>query len=315
MFIYLVCCQSMESVSIEPLNRSLPVYSACPSWLSGTGVEVDVLRLDLLHRDISGNKWFKLKHNIAEAQRQGIDTILSFGGAWSNHIHALSAAGHHLGLKTIGVIRGERVANLSNTLRDAEHWGMQLHFITRKQYREKHLDEFRSELLHTLGLSPEKVWWVPEGGNNALGAKGCRDILAAGHINPDDYQHIWLACGTGATLAGIACSAENTLVTGIPVLKGGGYLGEDITHYTSGYTCQWRLLTEHHCGGYAKITPELLEFIESFEQETDIPLDPVYTGKAMLALKKTVEAGAISVGSRVLMVHTGGLQGKRGFCS
>ena len=315
MFIYPVCCQSMESVSIKSLNRSLPVHSARPSWLSGTGVEIDVLRLDLLHPDISGNKWFKLKHNIAEAQRQGINTVLSFGGAWSNHIHALSAAGHHLGLKTIGVIRGERVANLSNTLRDAENWGMQLQFITRKQYREKHQNEFRSELLQTLGLPAEKVWWVPEGGNNALGAKGCQEILAAGQINPDDYQHIWLACGTGATLAGIACSAGKTLVTGIPVLKGGDYLGEDITHYTFGHSSNWRLLTEYHCGGYAKTTPELLEFIQNVEQETGIPLDPVYTGKAMLALKKTIEAGEIPVGSRVLMVHTGGLQGKRGFCS
>ncbi|OED46124.1 hypothetical protein ACH42_04065 [Endozoicomonas sp. (ex Bugula neritina AB1)] len=303
----------MEYASIESLNHLLPVQSVHCSWLSNTRVEVDILRLDLLHPDISGNKWFKLKHNIIEARRQGMNTLLSFGGAWSNHIHALSAAGKHLGMSTIGVIRGERSKTLSDTLKDAEQWGMRLHFVTRKAYREKQTELFRQQIFQELELPSGSVWWVPEGGNNALGAKGCEDILASGDINPKHYQQIWLACGTGATLAGVAHSAKHTLVTGIPVLKRGEYLKEGINQYISGRSRNWRLLTEHHCGGYAKVTPELSSFITGFERETNIPLDPVYTGKAMLALKKTIEAGRIEKESRVLMIHTGGLQGKRGF--
>ena len=297
---------------LESLQRPLPVHKIQTQWTKKANIQIDILRLDLLHPDISGNKWFKLKYNLAEAQKRGIHTVLSFGGAWSNHIHALAAAGYHLGMDTMGVIRGEPVEPLSDTLQDAERWGMQLHFVTRQAYRNKQTPSFQKRLLEQLGLALEGVWWVPEGGNNVLGALGCEEILASGQIRPEDYQSIWLACGTGATLAGVVKSAEGVQVTGVPVIKGGGYLQQEIHQYTGDCHQNWSLVLDAHCGGYAKTNSELITFIARFEEEAGIPLEPVYTGKAMLALYKQAAEGRFISGSRILFIHTGGLQGRRG---
>ncbi|USE38828.1 1-aminocyclopropane-1-carboxylate deaminase/D-cysteine desulfhydrase [Endozoicomonas sp. SCSIO W0465] len=310
----------MVCESINVLDKTVPVQSVHTGWLYEAGVSLDMLRLDQLDPGISGNKWYKLKHNLIAAQQGGKSSILSFGGAWSNHIHALAAAGHRFGMSTIGIIRGEPGKSLSATLSDAVNWGMQLHFLSRSDYRRKTEHGFLNHLLSQLGLSAQDVHVVPEGGSNFLGVQGCRDILAAGGVSAGSYDEIWLACGTGATLSGVALAAAKDMpevqVTGVAVLKGGDFLRNAIDNHTIQSLPNWRLLTDCHHGGYARTTKALLSFIKSFENETAIPLDPVYTGKVMFAIWRSLAENRMQDlpcrGRRLLMIHTGGLQGRRG---
>lgn len=306
--------------SIDVLDKPVPVQSVNTEWLREVNVSLDILRLDELDSEISGNKWYKLKHNILSAQREGRSAILSFGGAWSNHIHALAAAGHRFGMPTIGVIRGEPVEPLSATLVDAVNWGMTLHYLSRSDYRRKNEAYLLDMILSQLGLSARDVHIVPEGGSNPLGVLGCREILTAGKILSGSYDEIWLACGTGATLAGLSLAASDELpgtqIKGVAVLKGADFLRNDIHTYTLHSLDNWTLLTDYHHGGYARTTKELLSFIKSFENETAIHLDPVYTGKVLFAiwhsLAENLKPDSSCRAKRLLMVHTGGLQGRRG---
>lgn len=295
------------------LEENVPVTSVKTAWADAAGIGLDILRLDQLHPEISGNKWFKLKNHLAHAFSNGYSSVLSFGGAWSNHIHALAAAGKVFNFPTIGVIRGERSDTLSATLQDAERWGMRLHFVSRKDYRNKHTTELQQSLFEELGLDSRQVWVAPEGGSGSLGVLGCEDILQAGSIQPESYNQIWLASGTGATAAGVIRSAPDTFVQSVAVLKGASWMEDEIRQYINNSEANWAVETTAHHGGYAKTTPELLSFIGEFEQETGVPLDPVYTGKVMFALRKAVSTGQLPKGSPVLVVHTGGLQGRRGF--
>ena len=293
--------------------HSIPVQAIKPSWLVGSNVRLDILRLDLLHPHISGNKWFKLKHHLIQARSAGATTLLSFGGAWSNHIHALAATGRETGIRTVGIIRGERPRKLSETLLDAQSWGMQLHFISRRDYHLKHDFDYQKRLLSDLGLPSEDVLIVPEGGSGEQGVKGVEEILAAGSIEPGKYHEIWLACGTGATMAGVIRSTKGeSLVRGVAVLKGGDFLKQDVGHCLLPGQTNWRLETDGHCGGYGRTSADLLEFIKAFEQDTGVPLDHVYVGKALLHLKKKIDNGWPDQNCRLLVIHTGGLQGKRG---
>ena len=303
--------------SFASLDRPVPVQPICTEWSEQAGVTLDMLRLDELDPEIGGNKWYKLKHNLIHAREQGKTTVLSFGGAWSNHIHALAAAGHRFGIATVGVIRGEPSAEPTATLIDARRWGMQLQYLTRADYRRKNDPDLIDWLLGRAGLVPEQVHIVPEGGSNRLGVSGCQGILAAGRVLPGSYDEIWLACGTGATLAGIALTASETMpdtrVKGVAVLKGADFLRADIDRHTQRALSNWTLLTDYHHGGYARTTDALRSLILSFEQETGIPLDPVYTGKVLFALKDSLRTNATCYRSkRLLVVHTGGLQGRRG---
>lgn len=306
--------------SIDALDKPVPVQPVMTEWLNRASVSLDILRLDQLDPEISGNKWYKLKHNLLLAQKQGKSTVLSFGGAWSNHIHALAAAGHRFGLATTGVIRGEPVGPLSATLEDAGRWGMRLHYLSSSDYRRKNEPLFREKLLFQLGLSECEVHIVPEGGSNQLGVLGCREIISAGGIIAGQYDEIWLACGTGATLAGISLAASSLLpdtkVIGVAVLKGADFLRNDIREHIGQSRDNWSLLTDYHHGGYARASNELLSFINAFENETAITLDPVYTGKVMFAIKHSfverLKPEKPCRDKRILMVHTGGLQGRRG---
>ena len=295
------------------LEENIPVTSVQPGWATAAGIELDILRLDQLHPQISGNKWFKLKNHLAHAFSHGYSSVLSFGGPWSNHIHALAAAGKVFNFPTVGVIRGERSNTLSATLQDAERWGMRLHFVSRKDYLIKHTTEFQEALFGELELDSKHVWVVPEGGSGSLGVQGCEDILDAGSIRPESYNQIWLASGTGATAAGVIRSAPDTFVQSVAVLKGASWMRGDISQYLKNSEANWAVETNAHHGGYAKTTRELLSFIEEFEQETGVPLDPVYTGKVVLALREASNAGKTFRDCRVLIIHTGGLQGRRGF--
>ncbi|REH54542.1 1-aminocyclopropane-1-carboxylate deaminase [Tenacibaculum gallaicum] len=279
--------------------------------LTTKGVELFIKREDTIHPFVSGNKFRKLKYNIAEAKRQGKETLLTFGGAFSNHIAATAAAGKMAGFKTIGIIRGDELGKdvtktlLQNeTLRNASENGMQFKFITREAYRNKTSEEFINQLKKEFG----DFYLVPEGGTNALAVKGCEEVLT----NEDEkFNYICCAVGTGGTISGLINSAENhQKVIGFPALKG-DFLVEEIKPYVKGSE-NWSLQTNYHFGGYGKYSEELIRFINEFKEQTGVLLDPVYTGKMLFGILDLVSKDMFSKNSKILAIHTGGLQGIAG---
>ncbi|PVY39318.1 1-aminocyclopropane-1-carboxylate deaminase/D-cysteine desulfhydrase [Pontibacter virosus] len=275
------------------------------------GIALWVKREDLLHPTISGNKWRKLKYNLQEAKRLQHDTLLTFGGAYSNHIAAVAAAGQEFDFKTIGIIRGEKHLPLNPTLSFAASAGMELYYISREAYRQKSDPVYLTQLAGQFG----DPYIIPEGGTNALAVKGCTEIVSD---IPIDYDYICCASGTGGTLAGIIAGlGGEKQVLGFPALKGGEFLREEIEQLVDRYNGQhyhnWQLITDYHFGGYAKVKLELLDFIRSFQQEHSLPLEPVYTGKMFYGLVDLIQKGYFPRGSRIVAVHTGGLQGNAGF--
>ena len=274
-------------------------------------IHVYVKRDDLIHAEISGNKWRKLKYNLIEAKAQNKNTILTFGGAYSNHISATGSVGKIFGFETIGVIRGEETLPLNPTLLQAKKDGMRFLYVSRTDYRKKHTPEFINKLKEELG----DFYIIPEGGGNKLGVKGCNDIVNEIDI---DFNYILTDCGTGATLAGI-CDVlkENQKAIGIPVLKGGEFikdevkllLGDTYTRIESRYSLE----TDYHFGGYAKYNQGLILFMRDFFKETNIKTDPIYTGKLFYALVDLAKKDYFKRGSTIVVVHTGGLQGIKGF--
>jgi 1-aminocyclopropane-1-carboxylate deaminase/D-cysteine desulfhydrase-like pyridoxal-dependent ACC family enzyme len=279
--------------------------------LESRGIGLWVLRDDLNDPLISGNKMRKLRYNLLEARAHRHRTLLSFGGAYSNHIHALAAAGHRFGLRTIGIIRGERPASLNPTLADAQGFGMELHFVSRSTYRNIKDPGEQEKLQQEFGPH----YRVPEGGSNTLAVRGVAEMTRS--IDPDT-SHICLAVGTGGTMAGVIAGMEGTgHIIGMPVLKDGAYLAADIAYLLqrAGYLPRenWHLETGYHFGGYARHNQELVDFINGFYDRHGIPLDPVYTGKMMYGIYDMVQRGLIPEGSKLIAIHTGGLQGIRGF--
>lgn len=275
------------------------------------GVVLDLLRLDLIHPQVSGNKWFKLKYALADVVRSECPCVLSFGGAWSNHIHALAWAAREQGIEAIGVIRGERPVDLSETLKDAERWGMRLHFVSRGQYRNKADELFLDELRGLFG----DFHLLPEGGSGPRVIDGCREIYQA--FDAGAYDYLCSACGTGGTLAGlIAGKPEGLKVIGVSALKGAEFLYRDIRQMLSRADVKdpggWQIQLNDHEGGYARISQELALAMDHFYRYSGIGLEPVYTGKVYLSLRRMLDAGELPRGARVLMVHSGGMQGLRG---
>jgi 1-aminocyclopropane-1-carboxylate deaminase/D-cysteine desulfhydrase-like pyridoxal-dependent ACC family enzyme len=270
-----------------------------------------VKREDLLHPAISGNKWRKLRYNLEEAKRLEKDTLLTFGGAYSNHIAAVAAAGQEFRFKTIGMIRGEEHLPLNPTLRFATAAGMELHYVSREDYRHKQEPDFLSQL----SLQFNQPYIIPEGGTNVLAVKGCTEIVSDISI---DYDYICCPCGTGGTIAGIIAGLEGERqVLGFPALKGGEFLEQEITRLLKAYNgrqyANWHLITEYHFGGYARVKPELLAFIRDFQEQHQLPLEPIYTGKMFYGLLDLIRKGHFPRGSRIIVLHTGGLQGNAGF--
>ena len=270
------------------------------------GVSLYIKREDKIHSFISGNKYRKLKFNLEAAKKFGFKTLLTFGGAFSNHIAAVAFAGQEFGFKTIGVIRGEELANKvegNPTLKFAKQCGMQFKFVSRESYRNKTSEDFfknlKDEFLH--------FYTIPEGGTNALAIKGCEEIL----IEADsDFDYICCAVGTGGTISGlINCSKPGQQVLGFPALKG-YFLKEDISKFVA--NTHWELITDYHFGGYAKINGDLIAFINQFKKDYNMPLDPVYTGKMLFGIFDLIEKGYFPKGSKILAIHTGGLQGITG---
>ena len=265
---------------------------------SGKQVAVDVLRLDTLHDTISGNKCFKLKYNLLAAQEQGADTIISFGGAYSNHLHALAYACKLFGIKAIGMVRGEDVEN--PTLTDCKNWGMELRFISRTDYRKKTEPDF----LDTIQAQYPNSFIIPEGGDNALGQKGCTEILD--RIDTASYDLLCCSIGTGTTLSGLAASFKKE-IWGFAPFKNAHSLKEQLTNSIS----KLQYIDAYNFGGFGKVSDELLHYMQLFKDTHQIELDRVYTSKMFWGLENSLNENVTLQDKKILVVHTGGLQGNR----
>ncbi|WP_296619193.1 1-aminocyclopropane-1-carboxylate deaminase/D-cysteine desulfhydrase [Marivirga sp.] len=268
------------------------------------GLIFDILRLDKIHQGASGNKFFKLKYNFIEAEKNGYKKILTFGGAFSNHIVATAISAKSSGFKSIGIIRGEKVNNPS--LKLAQKYGMELHFIDREDYRKKETDDFLDELKRKY----DNPFIIPEGGTNDLALNGTAEIH---NFIPEHYNLITACFGTGGTLAGlIEGKSDHQKVLGVSVLKG-DWVKDELKNLVGKNNDNWNLTTNYHFGGYAKWKHELIDFITEFYEKTGVPLDPVYTGKMMYGLMMEWKKDNISSDDHILAIHSGGLQGIAGF--
>lgn len=280
------------------INQTLPIQN--------TSLSLAIKREDLIHPFISGNKYRKLKFNLKRAEEIDSKVLLTFGGAYSNHIAAVAAAGKEYGFATVGIIRGEELKfqnKLNPTLEFSKNCGMHLKYVSREDYRFKTTDGFIDKLREEFG----DFYLIPEGGTNDLAVKGCEEIL-----QPEDSEYNYICCsiGTGGTISGlINASKEYQRILGFPALKG-DFLQEDIRKFANREN--WQLITDYHFGGYGKIKPELITFINRFKRDYNIPLDPIYTGKMMFGLFDLIEKGFFPKGSKILAIHTGGLQGVKG---
>ena len=269
-------------------------------------ITLHIKREDLIHPFISGNKFRKLKYNLIKANEEKKTKLLTFGGAFSNHIAAVAYAGKENNFETIGIIRGEELESQISenpTLQFAHECGMKLLFVSREEYKNKTTDLFLEKLQKRYG----DFYLIPEGGANSLAVKGCEEILTQ---EDSQFSHVCCSIGTGGTISGlINASQMPQKIIGFPSLKG-DFLSEDIRKFA--LKSNWELVTDYHFGGYGKINEELVGFINDFYQQTKIPLDPVYTGKMMFGIIELIENGFFPKGAKILAIHTGGLQGIKG---
>jgi 1-aminocyclopropane-1-carboxylate deaminase/D-cysteine desulfhydrase-like pyridoxal-dependent ACC family enzyme len=293
-------------------DNPTPLQKIDDPFLAQHKVQLYIKREDLIHDQLSGNKWHKLKRNLQAAVDQGYSQVISFGGAYSNHIHALAFAAPLFGLQAIGVIRSdEKVMN--PTLSDAAAWGMKIHYVSRQEYKKR--DEH--EYWQTLQAQYDNAYVIPEGGNNVLAVMGCTDIVKRIDQQGVAYDAIAVACGTGGTMAGlIAGSTSDKRIYGFSVLKGDIELENRIEQRLAEVATikhnNWQVMHGYHQGGYAKVSDELLSFMKRFTDNTAIALEPIYTGKMLFGLYSMISEGRIAKGTTVVAVHTGGLQGLRG---
>ena len=274
--------------------------------IENTSVSLYIKREDLLRPNISGNKFRKLKYNLSQAKSENKETLLTFGGAFSNHILAVAAAGNEQGFRTIGIIRGEELADKISenpTLQKALDFGMVFEFVGREVYREKASPKFIHQLAEKFG----DFYLIPEGGTNDLAVKGCEEILT---VSDGKFDYICCAVGTGGTISGlINCSKKSQQVLGFPALKD-HFLGEDIRKFAT--NSNWKLIPDYHFGGYGKVSEELVLFINEFYKKHKIPLDPIYTGKMLFGVIDLINKNYFPRNSKILVIHTGGLQGIAG---
>jgi 1-aminocyclopropane-1-carboxylate deaminase/D-cysteine desulfhydrase-like pyridoxal-dependent ACC family enzyme len=294
---------------VDLLSASLPTPLQLLSnvEIELAGVRLYIKRDDLIHPTVSGNKWRKLKYSLLEAKTTNKQAILTFGGAYSNHLYATAAAGNALGIRTIGVVRGLDFAERDTpTLRFCREQGMQLHFVSREIYRLRHSEEYLADIAREFG----DPFMIPEGGTTALALKGVSEMVdevseQLGHMP----RYFATAAGTGGTAAGILSAKADVLA--FSALKGGGFLNDDIRNLLVGAVQPGKLtlFTEYHFGGYAKWNAELLGFMQSFNDQFGIQLEQVYTAKMFYGLFDLIRKGYFTKGSVIVAVHTGGLQG------
>ncbi|HET8839533.1 MAG TPA: pyridoxal-phosphate dependent enzyme [Flavobacteriaceae bacterium] len=291
--------------SISPESANQSIFKDKP-----TGISIYLKREDLLHPTIPGNKFRKLKYNLSEAKKLGKRKLLTFGGAFSNHISATAAAGKEFGFETIGVIRGEELAkNLNKTLTEnstlkfAISCGMKLHFLTREEYRHKNSEKILANLTHNFG----DFYLLPEGGTNPLAIKGCEEILTE---EDKKFDYVCCPAGTGGTLAGLINSSQpNQKILGFSVLNA-DFLSLETKNFVN--KNNWEIIPNYHFGGYGKVTNELVGFINRFKKKDGIQLDPIYTGKMMFGIFDLLKKNYFNRNTRILAIHTGGIQGIAG---
>jgi len=282
----------MNSVFNQNINIQFP-----------NDISLTIKREDLIHPFVSGNKFRKLKYNLLQAKVENKDTLLTFGGAFSNHIAAVAYAGKEQGFKTIGIIRGDELLDKieeNPTLKFAQENGMQFEFVSREEYRLKNEESFIEKLQDKFG----DFYLVPEGGTNELAVKGCEEILTD---EDSVFNYVCCAVGTGGTISGlINSSLQNQKILGFPALKG-DFLTDEIRIFAN--KDNWNLVSDYHFGGYGKINLELIEFINAFFEKTKVPLDPIYTGKMVFGVIDLIGKNDFPANSKILLIHTGGLQG------
>lgn len=311
------------SLPLADVARLAPVQTLHWPLLNDLGIEIAIKREDLLHPQLGGNKFYKLDGHLRTFAAAGAQSLLSFGGAYSNHLYALAAAGQALAIPTLGVIRGERPPVFGATLADLTAMGMQLVFVSREEYRSKEDPAWQVAMRRRF---PD-AYWIAEGGGDLIGARGCALwATAALDMCPWPADRICLATGTGGTAAGVLAGSQ-VPVHAFLALK--GEQSEVITLENKILTQARRLRasmpdqrqdlpslyleSNYHCGGYARFPAQLREFTAKFEAETALPLDPVYTAKLFWGIADKARSGHWSPGTRILVLHSGGLQGKRGF--
>ena len=292
-----------------------PIQEIQSELLQTKKVRLFLKRDDLIHPSVSGNKWRKLKYNLAAAKELNHGTLLTFGGAFSNHIHAVAAAGKVFDFKTIGIIRGDRIDPLNATLQFAEDQGMQLHFITRSAYRQKNTTSFQLSLQKQFG----RFYSLPEGGTNTLALQGCAEIVSE---IQDQLKFvptcIATCCGTGGTIAGMIKGNKSTQteILGVSALKG-NFLQKEVEKLLVAAKvsadANWSISNDYHFGGYAKFKPTLIEFINDFKKTYQIALDPIYTGKLLYGIFDLIKKDYFKKDTTIVALHTGGLQGIKGF--
>lgn len=290
------------------LPQHIPVQYLSLSKLIKRNITIGLLRLDTIHRNVSGNKWFKLKENVKLAQENHYDTILTFGGAYSNHLSATAAAAKLLGIKAIAIVRGMEFADkLNPTLLFCKAQEMKLHFVSREEYKLKSQPEF----LQTISEQYKHPYIIPEGGNNAAGVNGAELI---GNYIPQDATHIVVSVGSGTTMQGILNAMTNkkdktlqSFVLGMSPIKGGSYLKASIqTAYT-----HWDIIDKYHFGGFGKYNDALIDFMNAFYSKHQMPLDAIYTAKMMYGVEDLIGQNYFPEGSKIICIHTGGLQGNQ----
>ncbi len=291
-------------------NPTTPLTEIFDPLFSEKQIKVFIKREDLTDDFISGNKFYKLKYNLIEAEKLGYKTLLTFGGAFSNHIHATAAAGKKYGIKTIGVIRGEEHLPLNPTLNSAQENGMTLEYLDRKSYRNKYDETLIKKLKEKFG----NFYLVPEGGSNELAIKGVAEIIPA---IDTQFNFICSACGTGGTLAGLILGLDSkSFALGFSALKGGSFLYQNIKKLLSEYQKEnltnWQINLDYHFGGYAKVNNELIEFCNEFYIKHKIEIEPIYTGKMFYGIYELIKNDFFPKHSSIIAVHTGGLQGLNG---
>ncbi|MBK9097259.1 MAG: 1-aminocyclopropane-1-carboxylate deaminase/D-cysteine desulfhydrase [bacterium] len=292
------------------INENTPIEEINDPFLKERKISLYLKREDLNHPALSGNKWHKLKYNIQEAKKLKKNTLLTFGGAFSNHIYATAAAGKIFNFKTIGVIRGEEHLPLNPTLSFAKENGMELHYLDRTSYRRKDSVEIIESLKSRFG----DFYLIPEGGTNELAVIGCSEIINKISV---DFDYVCCACGTGGTLAGLIKGlGGNNNALGFAVLKGASFLRKNVecllkNSDTAIYN-NWEINLDYHFGGYAKFDSTLINFINNFYTITKIPIEPIYTGKMLYGIYDLISNGFFKRGTRIIAIHTGGLQGLKG---
>ena len=294
----------MKEVRVLEGRTPTPLVEIVESEHRAMGVKLLLKRDDLIHPSIPGNKWRKLVPSFREAAAGHHDTVLTFGGAFSNHIYAVANAAELAGLRSIGLIRGEEHLPLNPVLEQAQRVGMELHYIDRDTYRRKDTPAFLATLPERFGAP----FVIPEGGSSPAGVRGVADVV--GEIDRP-FDVICCPCGTGGTLAGLASALPpHARAVGVAVLKGAGFLTRDVSGLLTAVgsaSSRWEVLLDYHFGGFARATPELLAFIDDFEEKHGVGLDPIYTGKMMYALYDCIERRRFEPGTRIVALHTGGV--------